>query len=690
MFSRFSICLPIACALCAIILGVRLLMESVSDGGGKPLPPAAEVFPGTAYEQTVSGKDAPHFSVTEEEIIHPSGQAENFADIFREPDIPAAYVSAEQMRLAEQDFARSAADRPLMEPRRLVVLPSKRRYFRHELIRLDAWQEPDARDSVLYAVLFRDGQAFPQIAGNYASPFILRKGRLSAYLNTGWNPPLGKYEVRMYSADPEMEFKDYYPVEIEVQARQPCGSHTPGFFAMTIETSIRLRYQVLRAPGGERGDSRVIFDWMDYLGADALWILGSQTAGNDHGLSALDPHNKDTMANVAFLAPEAKSRGYSFGAYIMSYYTPHGGTAGGGYWPSVGYDLRASAHTSLASRKRFLDLARFARSMEENTNVDYIGFDFIRTGEADGFELAERVIDEMNIPVPASWSAMSRRERILWFAREQTLLRRPGMTEAWRWWRAHYMAELLAEVMRAARVTKPVWCFTLGWESGHHHGQDPLMLLDAGITIDAPMLYEANGEQYRAMAHAWRRNAPGIASSLVMGNCVDAILNSSPARSSLEEFYQRNILAVDSFLPDGPPLGLFWHDLGRALFARTGVHSAREWAAAGASAAARLREKHEVWPFRVQFARGQNGMRIQIRATSSRECVIRRVLVYPDGNPQRERVYAQDLALMPDETKMVVLDGVSRDSVLRLESSDFQPYILGFRWIPDSDNSDEF
>jgi len=71
--------------------------------------------------------------------------------------------------------------------------------------------------------------------------------------------------------------------------------------------------------------------------------------------------------------------------------------------------------------------------------------------------------------------------------------------------------------------------------------------------------------------------------------------------------------------------------------------------------------------------------------------LIQRVLAYPENAPQRLRVYAQDMALMPGEAKILSLEGVSRDSVLRLESQDLPPYILGLRWrITDFGDFGEF
>ena len=746
--AKFLTCLPFVVTVLLLLAGAALFVFA----GSAALPDAMEIPP------SASGDEPLLFDISEEEmeeeIVKPSDQAETYADMFQSPQIPAGFVTAERMNRLERDFTlkRSSAMEPdasrrdprshggrsrseardieasppnteprgadvvnrSLAPGSLVVLPSKRQYFRHELIRLDAWCEAERGAGLehsdtdqesagrsLYAVLFKDGQPFRQIAGNFVSPFAERRGRFSAYVNTGWNPPPGKYEARIYTEGYGASDADYYPVAIEVRARMSGASGAAdaersspetapreaanadavsmpvlpraGLFAMTIEMSIPLRYQRLRLPNGENGDWRAIFEWMRYIGSDTLWILGSQTAGNDRGLSVRLPHNKDTAGNVAFLAPEAKARGYDFGAYIISYYTPHGGTERAGYWPSLGLvgDLRASAHTSLASRKRFVDLVRFARGLQENADVDYIGFDFIRTGEADGFELAEQAADEMNIPVPSAWAAMSRRDRILWFAREQTAVRRPGVVEAWRWWRAHRVASIIGEVIRYAKITKPVWCFTLGWENGHHHGQDPYMFLDAGVRIDAPMLYEADGVQYRAMAQAWRRYTPGAPPFLVMGNSVDAVLNASPDRSSLEEFYLRNILAVDSFLRDAPPLGIFWHDLGRALFGRTGPHEAREWALAGASAAAYMREKHGIWPFRVTL----QGQTMILQNTGALPLTFERIALYPDARPELERVYARDLRLAPDETKTVGLGRAPSNSMLRLECEGFPPYI---------------
>ncbi len=518
------------------------------------------------------------------------------------------FITYKQFNLLENDFKRRFARLDftkvkLVSPDKLKLFTDRKVYYRFQIIKVRIIPHGRLKDKRYYAVLYKDGRAVPNAIGNYSAPFLLRNGKLVAKLSFNFRPKLGLYTVRVFGLGIK---KPYHFAKKIIIKKRPLKQTPNGLAVMTLETAIPLKRQRVRGPYGKGGSYLNFFRWASILSADAFCILGSQTVGNDKNLSPQNPHSAATLANVNLLGKEAIKRGLDFGAYIISYFTPLGGTLKAGYRPSMSWlvdsnSFKISRHCSLGSKKRLFDLIKFAEKMQANKYVKYIGFDFIRTGFGDGFELVNRAVDELNIPVPTDWKQKSKKARMQWFASQVITKRNSRLINGWRWWRAHWVASIINYVIKSAKVTKSVWVYTLGWKHGLQHGQDPYMMLDAGCSFVFAMLYEANELQYEAMSYQWQNYLNSKDSSVLMGNCVDRILNHSYSRNPLQEFYRRLIRANSKFTHNGLAKGIFWHDVARAIWGRTGANSGLEWAIVGGSAITDLRRRYGQFPFKVKL-----------------------------------------------------------------------------------------
>jgi hypothetical protein len=149
--------------------------------------------------------------------------------------------------------------------------------------------------------------------------------------------------------------------------------------------------------------------------------------------------------------------------------------------------------------------------------------------------------------------------------------------DQWQWWRAHRVALIVKDIRRRLGPQKPLWAFTLTWDKGWHHGQDPVMMNDAGIDYDALMFYEADKPQYAAMVKAWHEYVRQGDVQLVPGDIFDwGLHQKDPAGPA--EFARRMRLAVRDVYADGPAKGVFYHDLARLLWGRLGTWGAKGWA----------------------------------------------------------------------------------------------------------------
>ncbi|UPT72876.1 MAG: hypothetical protein M0D55_13230 [Elusimicrobiota bacterium] len=177
-----------------------------------------------------------------------------------------------------------------------------------------------------------------------------------------------------------------------------------------------------------------------------------------------------------------------------------------------------------------------------------------------------------------------------WLARKKIMRRDENFVDAWQWWRARRVALIVKDV-KERLGGKPLWAFTLTWDKGWHHGQDPVMMNDAGVDIDALMFYEADKPQYAAMVKSWHDYVHRGDVQLMPGNIFDWGLHQKD-EAGPKEFGRRMRLAVDEVYADGPAAGIFYHDIARLLWGRLGPWGTKPWAEEAAALSRYVKDKN--------------------------------------------------------------------------------------------------
>jgi len=491
----------------------------------------------------------------------------------------------------------SACIRPLPANRGLAVMMQKQVYRRYELVTAEVRvSDPLLLESILLVtgrVCYR-GRPMSLVKGE--EEFTFRPDGSRPVWRAGWappwNPPLGRYtlQVAIHTAGRGI-IRD--STCFELAGRSPVRL-PPGYCVMTLEDTNNLVRIRMRHPGdGPRANSNFA-RWAEFLGADAVWYSAGLTIESaDSAAAVWFPNNLRVFPHLGKIARE---NGLKFGCWIGCFFLWGEKLNSFPYTYNIDYDpeedrLYTTHRVSLLDGRRLRDIVRLARKLQESPVVDYIGLDYIRSGFG-GYEMVNRFVDEMDIPRPPGWMSMDFKSRVKWLARRVEVDKEPELLEKWNWWRAHTAARVVRDIIKEAGLTKPVWTFTLGWKMGHMHGQDPLMMLDAGVTWDAVMLYESDAEECSQMNEDWADYlAPGQV-PLVLGEEVDwELLQRSLDPPAPEECYRRLMAAADVLAGGVPVAGLFWHDLGRVLWGQLGPFPPREWAIAGAAAFTRFRSR---------------------------------------------------------------------------------------------------
>jgi hypothetical protein len=507
----------------------------------------------------------------------------------------------------------------LKEGVRLSV--SKSAYWRYEMVEIQA-DAPEAAalgSGVLEVRIFKDGAPVEGMPGREAC--LLRwDANLRVWRGRWpipWNPRLGEYEARL--AEPAAAGTGaehvYFSGPGTTRTARVAEGHwsasctftlrgrkprdlPPGFSVMTLEPG----HSGYRFPGPEGGPRtwQNAFSWAQFMGADAFWHCALQTQVWP-GQSPEDlPWNRRDLEMIDTFAGEARSRGVGYGAYMLTFLVG-GDFKRTDYEFTLGFDRATGGLTplrfiSMADSKRQREIAAAIKRLQATPGVDFIGMDYVRANTG-GLEFTDEFLNDLDLEVPEEIRRAGVRERRMWLGRHLAYDSDKRLHDLWDWWRAHYVSLVLKGILEDAHVEKPVWVFSLGWKQGHQHGQDPRMLVDAGISFNAPMFYEADAEQYPAMLSDWKAYLADTGGVLVLGQVVDSkLLHPRPGLNGPEEHLKRHLESLGELGPSVDRLGFFWHDLNRAVAGGRGAEGLREWALAGASSFARLRESVGVVP----------------------------------------------------------------------------------------------
>ncbi len=507
--------------------------------------------------------------------------------------------------LQSNAFKRQAdSDQPLL------TSTLKQSYFRYELVDIIADYRDENNNTMRHATIkariYHNNKIITTIGEmkEIHLRFDKESGLWIGRWPIPWNPQLGTYEV-LVSAQPNTPGPAHTArSSFIIKGRTPPPVE-PGFCVSMLERNSSIVDRSIIGPDGTKGDWRNVIAWAKYMDADALFQLVAITHGPGPN-SKTRPFDESKFEESKLFAAKSQKENLLYGGWAQCFFSQNKGFEKLGYQASLGFNqktgtLYESYHISLKDKKRYNDLLSFTRRMDANPNVSFIGYDYVRTGHVDGYELVDDFVADMSIDIPAAWSKMQKKQRILWFARRIENDNDQNLIDKWRWWRAHTSASMIAWLIEESGTQKPVWLFTLGWEHGKQHGQDPLMFFDAGVTYDAVMLYEANQQQFRSLLVDWKGYVSSEQVNLLCGNSVDIKLLDSVYMSPVDELVRRNTVGSRKLSFGGPVDGIFWHDFTRAFWGRKGEYSTREWVLAGAKSFSEYRRDVGKNPIRTHI-----------------------------------------------------------------------------------------
>ncbi len=459
-----------------------------------------------------------------------------------------------------------------------VILESdSSRYFHDSLIKiklftrnsglLSQWKTNHPKVEVLF-----DGKPVSNGIGGLERPFMRfddKAGVWAGLWPCPWNASAGQYSLKLADFEGAGRFlkEGGFAISYRKSAVMP-----KGFSVLTYESDPPSANFRVRGPDGAVKNWEALADWAEYAGADAFWMMAGKTTGA--GGKVWNDYDKNIVRSIG---KECHKRGIKFGVWAMCYLT-HPQTVPLSRY-EYGMDIKdnavvATRGVSLRDPKRPEDIIELLSEYADMPEVDFIGLDYIRNALG-GYELAEDFYRDMPwITKPAGWDRLSADGKIIAFANLKIPRKDKQLIDAWQWWRAHKTAGIVRHIRSKLNGSKALWVFTLGWEKGWQHGQDPVMMADAGADIDAVMLYEATKEQFSQMMIDFSSYLKNGDTKIITGDIVDAPLHQGEGSG---EFKIRMRKAMYGIYKDGMADGIFVHDLARALWGRRGEESTLGW-----------------------------------------------------------------------------------------------------------------
>jgi hypothetical protein len=445
----------------------------------------------------------------------------------------------------------------------------------------NAWVERDGRRVITIGELAQVRLRYDQDEGLFRARWPVP-----------WNAPDGEYRLRLSSGPWPAGLPPVETGTFRVNSR-PFTPIPPGFAVLTLEG-----YRALDKIPGPDGvaDAGGFPSWAEFVGADALFVQGGESSGFDHKPADAFPWSTVSFKGLKAFGEECHRRGLKVGVYVLSYMVGGPPEFAPNYTFGWNYDdkglrsglqLQKRRGVSITDPKRPGDIVAMHRKFQAMPEVDWLGLDYIRPAFG-SCELVDDFVAEMpGVQTPPGFESMTPEQRMVWACRGRYSAPTPELksqpkfilSDQWFWYRAHRTAEVVRTITQALGGLKPVWAFTLSWNKGWEHGQDPPMMRDAGLDMDGIMLYEADEKMFAGLVGQWGAYARRDQLDLIVGDTIDWPLHQKTLNpSGPESLIDRTLRAVRGFHTDRKPVrGVFFHDIGRALRGRKGPYKTMEW-----------------------------------------------------------------------------------------------------------------
>ncbi|MFN4245265.1 MAG: hypothetical protein ACK4F9_03845, partial [Brevinematia bacterium] len=439
-------------------------------------------------------------------------------------------------------------------------------HYEYIEVNLEGIESVGSKDFYMY--LLRDNGIIPDLLGREKIFGRFSNGRLVFLYIPNYGIRDGVYEMCILSNSNVL-----FRTNLVIMSRQQLKLNEP-LKVLTFEENVPIqRLFSHRRKLSYREVANEIYEIMKDAGLNTFLMLAGQTTY----LKSKEIWYSVPLSNLNVLK-FLKDKGIQTGAYVMCFLTlgQNEKNRFNGYYPNLimkNKDLvKDYKYTSILSDTRISNLIDVLEYIGKKDYVDFIGLDFIRTGDYGGYELIPDFASEILCKLDFT-------EKLDEKATLKSIKNNKEINKLFKWYKAIRVSRVVKEIVSSLRnrgINKPIIAFMLGWNAGREHGQDLFMFRDAGIDYSFYMLYEFySDEMFDKAGEYYLKFVYNLDTQIVFGNIIDTKLNkgkNDPIKSFSERL--KKFVTYYSYFP---PNGFFFHDLYRLNFGRIKPYTKEEW-----------------------------------------------------------------------------------------------------------------
>lgn len=437
-------------------------------------------------------------------------------------------------------------------------------------------------NSVIEVEFFNNGQKIRSLAGsgktrlNYNADQKMWVGY--------WYPEnsdiTGNFEITAsgYLDNPESPVREktsFYITEIT-----PKYKLKKGIAFIGIDSLERISKRNILSADANEVDWNGIPEWLNFISADGILMLAGVTKTFDESLSMESPWDNDKVNESMVLADRIKQRGKNFGVWMNALKVEGIYAKKMGYRTTLTHDndkyTEEPSVISLLDENRKKNITRLFTTYMENDNISYVGISEIFLEPAQGLELMENFIKELQIDVPENWQNLDFDGKFRYFSDR---IRNKELFDQFVTWKQYHISQYLKDIISSTAHHKPVFYF-VDYEEAIANPDLISIVLNSGvdfIVMNFNMPYDKILENMETLSKISKIS--GYFNRVIISYYIDYKNTDMPGSevSAIENYVYANLQLTKYGSDTLNANGIMINDLYKAMFGKRGPYSPYEW-----------------------------------------------------------------------------------------------------------------
>lgn len=233
-----------------------------------------------------------------------------------------------------------------------------------------------------------------------------------------------------------------------------------GLAFIGIDSKERISKRGIWSPNQKELGWSVIPDWVKFVSADGIFMLGGITETFDESANFDNPWKTDIVNEAIKLAERVSANGNKFGVWIKALGVE------GSYLERIGYKptlyLKENSYAkdtfsiSIDDENRKTHIKLLMNKFMNNNSIKYVGLSHIFNSTGYDLELYERFVNEFQVDVPSNWKNMNDNHKLQYFINR---MKNPSFYEQFYRWRNFVISKYIKELINSSDHRKSIFYY---------------------------------------------------------------------------------------------------------------------------------------------------------------------------------------------------------------------------------------